>query len=48
MTQVDEENNNNTNTCWICTQEISENKVRDHCHITGNLEELHTKNATQK
>ena len=35
MTQVDEQNNNNTNTCWICTQEISENKVRDHCHITG-------------
>ena len=35
MTQTDEENYNNTNTCWICTQEISENKVRDHCHITG-------------
>ena len=35
MTQADEENNNNKNTCWICTQKISENKVRDHCHITG-------------
>ena len=35
MTQADEENYNNTNTCWTCTQEISENKVRDHCHITG-------------
>ena len=35
MTKADEENYNNTNTCWICTEEITENKVRDHCHITG-------------
>ena len=35
MTQADEENYNDTNTCWICAQEISESKVRDHSHITG-------------
>ena len=35
MTKADEENYNNTNTCWIYTAEITENKVRDHCHITG-------------
>ena len=34
MTRADEENYNDTNSCWICTQEITENKVRDHCHIT--------------
>ena len=26
-----------TNICWICSKliENSDNKVRDHCHITG-------------
>ena len=26
-----------TNICWICGKliEVSDNKVRDHCHITG-------------
>ena len=35
MTNEDEESYNNTNTCWICSKEITEDKVRDHCHITG-------------
>ena len=35
MTQPDEETYNNTNICWICSKEITDNKVRDHCHITG-------------
>ena len=35
MTEEDEEIYNNTNICWICSKEITENKVRDHCHITG-------------
>ena len=35
MTQADEENYNNTNECWICERDIIEDKVRDHCHITG-------------
>ena len=30
-----EEIYNNTNTCWICLKEITDNKLRDHCHITG-------------
>ena len=24
-----------TNVCWICSKLIDDNKVRDHCHITG-------------
>ena len=35
MSQADEKEYNNTNTCWICSKEITDNKVRDHCHITG-------------
>ena len=25
----------NTNICWFCEKEILDNKVRDHCHLTG-------------
>ena len=35
MSQEDEENYENTDTCWICNQQITKGKVRDHCHITG-------------
>ena len=35
MTQEDEEHYNNTQKCWICEENIAEDKVRDHCHITG-------------
>ena len=35
MTQADEEIYNNTNECWICERDIIEDKLRDHCHITG-------------
>ena len=35
MTQADEENYNNTNERWICERDIIEDKLRDHCHITG-------------
>ena len=24
-----------SNTCWICEKLIDDEKVRDHCHITG-------------
>ena len=32
-----------SNNCWICKKLINNNdeKVRDHCHVTGNLEEQH-------
>ena len=35
MSQADKQEYNNTKTCWICSKEITDNKVRDHCHITG-------------
>ena len=35
MSQEDEENYENTDTCWICNQQITKGKVRDHYHITG-------------
>ena len=35
MTNEDEEKYNTTNICWICKENILDNKVRDHCHITG-------------
>ena len=35
MTQEDEEDFQNTNICWFCEKEILDNKVRDHCHLTG-------------
>ena len=37
MTIEDEENDQNSQNCWICHEKIINNKdkVRDHCHITG-------------
>ena len=35
MTKKDEENYQNSNDCWICNEKIIKDKVRDHCHITG-------------
>ena len=35
MTSGDEEIYNNSQTCWICKQELNMDKVRDHCHVTG-------------
>ena len=35
MTETDEEHYINTWECWICQQTIFNDKVRDHCHITG-------------
>ena len=34
MTQEDEGYKNN-NTCRFCEKEILSDKVRDHCHLTG-------------
>ena len=35
MTYEDEEIYKNSNICWICTQELNTDKVRDHCHVAG-------------
>ena len=36
-TTEDEDNYQNSNSCWICDEKIINNrdKARDHCHITG-------------
>ena len=36
MTSEDEEIYNNSHVCWICKQELTTDKVRDHCRVTGN------------
>ena len=37
MKEEKEEEFRSSNTCWICKKFIDDNdeKVRDHCHITG-------------
>ena len=35
MSEEDEDNYQNSEICWICTQKIIKDKVRDHCQITG-------------
>ena len=35
MTNEDEKKYNATNICWICKEIIKDNKVRDHCNVTG-------------
>ena len=35
MTKEDEEDFENNNICRFCEKEISSDKVRDHCHLTG-------------
>ena len=35
MTTQEEEIYNNSQSCWICNEELNTDKVRDHCHITG-------------
>ena len=40
LSEEEEEQFQSSKTCWIC-EKLTENddeKVRDHCHITGNLE----------
>ena len=35
MSVEEEEEFEKSNICWICVKIIDNNKVRDHCHITG-------------
>ena len=35
MTEKEEEQFQSSNICWICEKLIEDEKVRDHCHITG-------------
>ena len=43
MAKKDNENFNDFTKCWIWDNDYIDNdvKVRDHCHITGNIEALH-------
>ena len=42
MTKEDNEDFKNCAKCWICDNDYvdNNNKVRDHCHITDNIEIL--------
>ena len=35
MTEKDEKECKNNNICRFCEKEISSDKIRDHCHLTG-------------
>ena len=35
MSAEEEEQFEKSEICWICNKIIEDNKVRDHCHITG-------------
>ena len=35
MSEKEEENFQSSNMCWICEKLIEDEKVRDHCHVTG-------------
>ena len=43
MTKEENENFKNSTKCFICDNDYVNNdgKVRDHCHIAGNIEALH-------
>ena len=45
MTTEDQKNYQDSQDCWICNEKLDETKVRDHCHITGNIEVPHIINA---
>ena len=40
MTNEDIEIYNSSHICWICKQELNTDKVKDHCTLLVNLEEL--------
>ena len=52
MTQQDEKNHQNAEQCWICEQELTNDKknpkVRDHCHFTGEYRGAAHKNCNLK
>ena len=35
MSQEDEKHFRNTDICWFCESEVTNNKVRDHCDLAG-------------
>ena len=35
MTKEENEQFQSNNICWICEKLIDDEKVRDHCHMTG-------------
>ena len=36
MTEKDDEDCKNNDICRFCEKDIESDKVRDHCHLTGN------------
>ena len=48
MTREQDDIYNTTDTCWICSNEIKEDKVRDHCHITGKYRGAAHRNCKSK
>ena len=44
MSEKDEKIFQSSNKCWICDKlfDVGDNKVRDHCHMTGNINDLIT------
>ena len=41
LTKEEEDNYNKENICYICKKEFNNDKVRDDCHFTGKIGELH-------
>ena len=44
MSEEEQEQFQSSNTCWICEKLIDDDddgKVRDHCHMTGNMTGIH-------
>ena len=39
MTKEENERFQSNNICWICEKLIDDEKVRDHCHMTGKFRE---------
>ena len=37
ITEENEEDYRNDNICRFCEKKIIDNKVRDHCHLTGEI-----------
>ena len=40
MSIEEEEQFENTEICWVCNKLIENDKVRDHCHITGKYRDV--------
>ena len=48
MTEEDQQDFENHNICRYCENYIETDKVRDHCHLTGNYRDLLMMNVIYK